>query len=320
MSDRSNPWRIAFFGSGAFALPTFRRLLAGPDQVVLAVTSPPARSGRGQALKPTPLALAAREAGVPTLETTDIHDADHIEAVELVRPDLLAVAAYRGFLGERLLSLGCTPPLNVHPSLLPRHRGPAPVNWTLIAGDKEFGVSICFTELKIDSGAVLAQRARPTPEGLGAGALEAILAEDGAELLLQVVADIKRDLHCPTPQDESLANMNRLMRKADGRLDFARPAVELARLVNGVDPWPGAQALAGDKPVKFFGAWSGPGGEGAEPGAALGLDDEGRLKIAAGQGLLLIREIQPPGRSRLSAADFLRGYDVGRFASLRSED
>jgi methionyl-tRNA formyltransferase len=248
------------------------------------------------------------------LETADVNSVGSWEAIERARPDLLCVAAFRGFLGSRLLGVGLSAPMNIHPSLLPRHRGPAPVNWTLIKGDAECGVSVCLMALRIDAGPVVAQKARPVPEGLGAGVLEAVLAREGAGLLLSAIRALKDGALAPKPQDEAEATVNRLLTKGDGRIDFYRPAFEVVRLINGVDPWPGAQARGGGRLLKLYGASEAEGS--GPPGRILGLDGAGRVLAACGRGAAAIEEIQPEGRSRLPAAEFRRGYRLESFEPM----
>jgi methionyl-tRNA formyltransferase len=312
MADR--PLRLVFLGSGAFALPALARLAAGPDELVLAATAPPAPAGRGRAMARTPVALAALEAGVPVIETAAVNSPDCLAAIGRARPDLLIVAAFRGFLGPKLLGTGLSAPMNIHPSLLPRHRGPAPVNWTIISGDAECGVSVALMGRAMDAGPVVASRPRPVPEGLGAGALEAILAKDGAELLMGAVESLKRGRLEPVPQDGAAATTNRLLAKADGRVDLGLDPFRLSRLINGLDPWPGAQVLGRGRLVKLFGARAAEAPPGAPatppPGAVLGLGGDGRLLVACGGGAVSLEALQPEGRPRMPAADFLRGRPV----------
>ncbi|MDR2368950.1 MAG: methionyl-tRNA formyltransferase [Deltaproteobacteria bacterium] len=314
MKGPPSPLRIVFFGSGNFAVPALRALVDSQDKVVMVVTSPPAKAGRGQTITNTSIAKMAEDYELKVVETSFVNNHDTLDAIERAQPELLVVVAFRGFLGPRLLSLGYTPPINIHPSLLPRHRGPAPVNWTLIKGDQLCGVSINFVDLKVDAGAVLAQNAIPVPEAVGSGEIEHELSQIGAKLLLQVIQQIKDDRLTPVPQNETLATINRLLKKSDGQIRFDQPASTLAHLINGVDPWPGAQAMVGDKLIKLFKAASCPGK--AEPGQVLGLDDKGRLKIGTGKGLLLVSELQLEAKNRLAAIDFCRGQAVERLVPI----
>jgi methionyl-tRNA formyltransferase len=310
---KAEKMRVAFFGSGAFALPALEALLNGDDETVLVVSSPPAPAGRGRALTPTPVSQAGRAAGLPVLETASVNSPESLEAIERARPDLLCVAAFRGFLGKRLLETGWISPMNIHPSLLPRHRGPAPVNWTLMSGDETCGVSISLMDLKIDAGAVVAQKSRPVPEGKGAGELEAELAKEGAELLIDSIKALKANTLSPKPQNDEAATLNRLLAKSDGRLDFTRPPFETARKINGVDPWPGAQASHKGKLHKLFGAYVAEGYHG-DPGQILGLDSHGRLMIGCGQGAVAVEFVQPEGKTKTPAQKFSHGLRFGAFA------
>ncbi len=162
VGDGSRPaWRVVFFGSSEFSIPALEALVRGPDQVVLVVAPPPAPCGRGCRLAPSPLSARAECLGLDILPAKSVKNAVAIEAIRAARPDLLVVAAYGGFLPDELLTLTPYPPLNIHPSLLPRHRGAAPVNWSLIQGDREVGVSVIFLQGEMDAGPILRQRAFP---------------------------------------------------------------------------------------------------------------------------------------------------------------
>jgi methionyl-tRNA formyltransferase len=308
--NRTRPWRIVFFGGGRFARPALEALARGADEVTLVVAPPAAPAGRGRRLRPSPAAEAAERLGLPVLPTRSARAEATLRAVADQRPDLLVVAAFGGFLPPALLNLAPWPPLNLHPSLLPRHRGPAPVNWSLIHGDREVGVSLIFLEEAMDAGPILRQRAFPVTGPDSAGAWENRLAEAGAEELLAALAEMKSGRVRVRPQEPALVTINPLLRKTDGRLDFSRPAAALAGLINGVDPWPGAVAALGGRAVKIFGASPAAGHRtSAEPGRVLGLDEHGRLLAAVGAGgTLALAEFQPEGKKRLPAAEFLRGY------------
>jgi methionyl-tRNA formyltransferase len=301
--------RLVFFGSSEFAVPPLQALAAGPDPVALVIAPPPAPAGRGRELRPAPAAAAAGALGQDLFLSRSARSPEALAAIRAARPDLLVVAAFGGFLPPELLALTPWPPLNVHPSLLPRHRGPAPVSWSLIHGDAEVGVSIIFLEEAMDAGPILRQRAFPVAGGpAGAGAWENILARAGAEELLAAIADLKAGRASPRPQDQARATVNPLLTKADGRVDFRRPAPALAGLINGVDPWPGATTTFNGRSLKIFGASAEPTALGARPGQVLKLDARGRLVAAAGSGTLALSELQPEGKKRLKAADFWHGY------------
>jgi len=213
-----------FFGSAAFAVPVLESLARGPDEVVLVVAPPPAPAGRGRRLAPCPAAETAERLGLDLWPARSAKAPETITAVADRRPDLLVVAAFGGFLPAELLNLTPWPPLNLHPSLLPRHRGPAPVNWSLIHGDREVGLSVIFLEAAMDAGPILRQRAWPVTGPESAGVWEERLAEAGAGEVLAAVAELKCGRVQIQPQAPALVTINPLLRKADGRVDFSRPA------------------------------------------------------------------------------------------------
>lgn len=308
-------WDIVYFGSDDFSLPALRALHEGPDNVSLVVCPPPAPSGRGRKLTPSPVAVLAGELGLKVLEAKNLKDPASLEAIRAAQPDVLAVAAYGGFLPQSLLELCPFPPLNIHPSLLPRHRGPAPVNWTLIEGDTHVGVSIIFLEKRMDAGPILSQRAFAVEGPVSAGQWQARLAEIGAEMLLKVICGLKEGEDMAVLQSDKRATTNRLLRKEDGRVDWNRPAAALAGLINGVDPWPGAQTKFQDKTLKVYRAEvvdDQEAGAGRRPGTVLGLDEEGRLLVAASDGPVAVGELQPEGKKRMKADAFFRGYHPER--------
>ncbi len=305
--NSAEPWRIVFFGSDNFSCPGLEALNKGPDQVVLVVTPPPKPAGRGRKLTPTLVAKMANDLGLPLLETKSVRDEETLAAISAIQPDLLVVSAFGGFLPEELLTLGKFPPLNVHPSLLPRHRGPAPINWALIQGDECLGVSIIFLEKEMDAGPILRQCKIPS-SAESAAIWEERLALLGAEELLVAVSELKEARATITPQDHAQATVNPLLTKADGHIDWHRPATEIRGLINGVDPWPGAQTLLQGKNLKVFGAEVSATETDQEPGKCLGLDEQNRLLVATGLGVLALKELLPEGKKRLAAADFWRGY------------
>jgi methionyl-tRNA formyltransferase len=302
---------VLFFGTAPFAVPALEAMASGPDSLLAVVAPPPAPAGRGRGLRASATAVRARELGIPVLEEPKPNSEAFLEKLRALGPELSVVCAYGSLLKDGLLGLCPLPPLNVHPSLLPRHRGPAPVSWAVISGDRETGVSVMHLDRGLDEGPVLAQARVPVPPGRPAWELERTLSVMGAELLVEVVALLKAGGAVPRPQDGSLATVNRLLAKSDGDLDFGRSARELSGVVNGCDPWPGARAGLNGRSVKLFGAYPLPGT--AEPGLALPLDREGRLPIGTGDGVLAVSEFQPEGRKRQSAGEFARGYRPARF-------
>jgi methionyl-tRNA formyltransferase len=305
--------KVIFFGSSDFAIPSINALFNGLASLALVVTAPPKQAGRGRNLKHVPVATWAKERGLPLLETDRANDPQTLEALAAIAPDIIIVCAYGTFLGKKLLSMGKVPPINIHPSLLPRHRGPAPINWSIIQGDKECGVSIIFLEREMDAGPILGQKSIPLKEGTPAPIIAHELSLLSASLLEEVLKQLNDGTSKPQVQDSSRATVNRLLEKRDGYLNFQLPAETLASLINGVDPWPGAQALLEGKMVKFYEATSSQG-QGA-PGEVLGAPC-GRITIGTGNGLLEVKKLQPEGKKSMSAPQFISGYRPRFFSSL----
>ncbi|MDR3154688.1 MAG: methionyl-tRNA formyltransferase, partial [Deltaproteobacteria bacterium] len=195
----SSPWDVAFFGTAPFAVPALEALAAGPDRLVLAVAPPPAPAGRGRGLRPAATAARARELGVPVAEEPRPNSEAFVGRLRELAPDLAVVCAYGSLLKDGLLGLCPVPPLNIHPSLLPRHRGPAPVSWAVIGGDSETGVSVMYLDRGMDEGPILAQERVPIRPGVPAGELEGSLALLGASLLMEAIGAVKEGRAVPMP-------------------------------------------------------------------------------------------------------------------------
>jgi methionyl-tRNA formyltransferase len=301
--------RTVFMGSPDFAVPSLEALCAS-EEVVAVVTQPDKPKGRGRALAPPPVKESAVAHGVRVLQPDRIRgDAGAAARAELLAlaPDLIVVAAYGKILPTAVLDIppyGC---VNVHASLLPRYRGAAPIQWAIIRGETESGVTIMRMDEGMDTGPMLLRGAVPiTPEET-AGSLEAKLAPLGARLLLETLDRLKQGPLEAEPQDHARATLAPRLAKDDGRVDFAQPAERVRDLVRGVDPWPGAfTSLAGERLLLFMPKLVSGGGV---PGTVLGADRDG-LIVACGTGAVAFRELQLAGRKRLPAQALLAGRAV----------
>jgi methionyl-tRNA formyltransferase len=299
--------RIVFFGTPAFAVPSFQALRRERYQVVGVVTQPDRAQGRSRSrLVAPPIKLEAEAAGLPVLQPPRPMGDVFLANLRRLEPDLAVVVAYGHLLRSDVLT---TPPLgmiNVHASLLPRWRGAAPIQHAIIGGDAETGVSIMQLDAGLDSGPVLHRVATPIGPDETAGELAARLAELGATALVEALSLLTGGFARPEPQDPAGATLAPKFDRDDARLNWSDEAEALARRVRAFDPAPGAWALHGDKPLKLFGAAasSQPG----EPGRVLAAGD--RLVIGCGQSALSVREIQPAGRGRLPVADWIRGRGI----------
>jgi methionyl-tRNA formyltransferase len=307
---KTKPWRLIFMGTPAFALPSLEALLAAGEEVAAVVTQPDKPRGRGRKISPSPVKDLARDWHLPVLQPQSLKDPDFRAALRAYAPELLIVVAYGRILTQEILALPPVGCLNVHASLLPRYRGPAPINWALIRGDRETGVTIQWMKYEVDTGEVFLQERLPILEEDNAGTLAAKLAERGAALLVQALEMLRRGEAVRGVQDEAGVTHAPLIAPEMRRLDWAQPAQDAANWIRGLDPRPGAYTLSRGQMLKLFGARVKKShGRLAAPGTALGLASQG-LEIACGQGSVTVAELQLAGHKRLAAADFLRGQDL----------
>jgi methionyl-tRNA formyltransferase len=300
------PTRTLFFGSGTVALPALSRLLRS-DLVSLdsVVTAPPRPAGRKAVLTPTPVAELAAEHGLLVRTPLTLRDAAVRAELGATGAELIILADYGRLIPGAILDLPRHGALNIHPSLLPRHRGAAPVVGTILAGDAVAGVSVMRMDEGLDTGPILAQRQLPLEGTELAPALEARLAELGADLLLEVLPGWLEGSISAVPQPEAGATLTRLLRREDGRLDPDKPALELARQVRAYQPWPGSFLEHDDGRLKVWAAGVLGQDVVVEPGAII--LTEGTLGLGTVDGVLRLDEVQPAGKRRMSGAEYRRG-------------
>jgi methionyl-tRNA formyltransferase len=300
--------RIVFMGSGALGCPAIEGLLAaGRDELVAAVTQPDRPQGRNLQRAPCPAKKLLTARGVSVLTPEKVGDPAFVAQLGMLRPDLIVVAAYGQFLPRALLDLPPQGVINIHPSLLPKYRGAAPIQWAIANGETETGVSLIYLTEKMDAGDILAQEPTPIAPADTAATLAPRLAELGARLLLRALDDLRRGQIHRRSQADALATRAPLLRKEDGRLDWALPATALHNRIRGFVPWPGCYFLGphdSAKRVKVLGASVATGT--GKPGAILGSDAQG-LVIATGREALRLLELQPEGKQPMSATAFVNG-------------
>lgn len=302
--------RVVFLGTPELALPVFAALLAAPAlEVVLAVTQPDRPAGRGRQLTPAPTKRLAEGHGVPVFQPERLRGEEALDRLRAVDADLFVITAYGQILRQAVLDiprLGC---LNVHPSLLPRHRGPAPIAAAILAGDEETGVTIMLTDRGMDTGPILMQTAVTLHDEETTASLAPQLLARGAELLLQTIPAWVNGQLTPLPQDETSATYSRTFTREDGLIAWERPAREIARQVRALNPWPRAYTFSAGKRLLLLDAREEiavPPDEGMAPGTVV-VGAAGALLVATGDGLLRLLEVQPEGRQAVPAALYLRG-------------
>lgn len=308
--------RLVMMGTGRFAVPTFRALCESKHRV-LALFTQPDRSGRGHHRHRNPMKEIALERGIPVFQPERVRDADVLQDLARLEPDLCVVAAYGQILPKQLLEIPRLGAINVHASLLPRYRGAAPVVYALLEGEKETGVTIFRIEPALDSGPMLASVRTPIRPKETAGELEARLAELAAPLVVDVVDRLEQGTIEETPQDDSQATYAPRLTKQAGLIDWSQPAAKLERHVRAMQPWPKAYTFLKHadqrakrvivldvEPVPLEADWSG-----AEPGTVVHADSR-RIVVRTGDGAVEIRSLQPEGARRMRTDEFLCGHRV----------
>lgn len=294
--------RVVFMGSPEFSVPVLTALNSA-FQVVGVVTQRDKPKGRGQKIFPTPVKTAALELGIPVIDPKRLDD-EALEAIKNWNPDVIVVAAYGKILPESFLKLppkGC---VNLHASLLPRHRGASPISGAILAGDEVTGVSTMLMDRGLDTGDVLLSRQIPVAKDDTTGSLHDRLLEPGAFLVVETLKLMEKGAVNPVRQDESGATYTRLVSKTDGKIDWQRDAEYLSRLVRAMSPWPAAFFKLQEETIKVWEALP-EDGEG-EPGRIVAIRSDG-IPVGTSDGLLLLKTLQAPGKKSVSASDFARG-------------
>jgi methionyl-tRNA formyltransferase len=298
--------RTIFLGTGPFALPVLEAVAAAPVvELVAVVTAPPRPAGRGQSVHVSPVATRAMALGWPVLSPLRLRAPESVAAIRALRPDLLVLADYGQIVPPELLALPAHGALNLHPSLLPRHRGASPIAAAILAGDAETGVTLMRMDEGLDSGPIVAQRRVPLAGHEVAPELEALLAVVAAELLTASLADWLAGRVPATPQGDIGMTMTRPLQRGDGRLDPDRTAVELERQVRGYQPWPGTYAETEAGRLLIWRAEALDGGADLPRGTIV-VDGDG-LAIAVSGGRLRLVEVQPADGRRMDGAALRRG-------------
>jgi methionyl-tRNA formyltransferase len=301
--------RIVFMGTPEFAVPSLEALLASGDQVVGIVTQPDRPKGRGQQLTPSPVKQIAQREAIPLLQPVKMKAPEFLEPLAAWKPDLIAVTAFGRILHPGILSLppmGC---VNVHGSLLPKYRGAAPIQWAVINGETETGITTMLMDEGMDTGPMLLQERIPILPDDTAGTLAPRLASLGGQLLVETIRQLKAGGLTPRVQDHSQATLAPLLKKEDGVIDWKADAQSIANRVRGLSPWPGAYTFHGQERWNIWKAVAVQEST-AEPRGALLAVTKQSLKVATGNGVLELLEIQTANSKRMSVGQFLAGHRI----------
>ena len=302
--------RVVFMGTPAYAVTPLARLLESGHSVVGVVTQPDRPAGRGRGLLQPPVKVYAESQGLRVLQPATLRDAGAQSALLSLEPEVIIVAAYGLILPRGVVEappLGC---VNIHPSLLPSHRGPSPVAFTILEGDSVAGVSLMLLDRGTDSGPILAQEERPSLPQDTTGELTDELFRRGAELLVQVLPSYARGEISPKPQDDSSATYARKLTKEDGAIRWELSAVELWRQIRAFTPWPGSYTHWRGGLLKVVEAVPIPERSDGAPGTAVRLPPGGPapVGVTTGEGVLGLVSVQPEGRRVMDAAEFMQGH------------
>ena len=301
------PLRVIFMGTPAFAIPALDALLDANCNVIGVFTQPDRRSGRGRRLTAPPVKQAAIERGLPVFQPPSLRrDKEARRHIASLAPDLIVVVAYGLFLPPDTLDVPPLGALNIHPSLLPRHRGPSPVATAILGGDKSTGVTLMQLDEGMDSGPVIAQRHTPIGAEETAEDLTIRLFETGADLLTDTIYPWRNGEIAPVPQSEANATITQLLKREDGAIDWTQSAEQIARQIRAYHPWPGSFTRWNGRQLKVHAATALGTVEGAVPGTVRELPEG--ISVATGAGALLLRRVQIEGRQATDISDFVRGY------------
>ena len=308
--------KLIFMGTPDFAATILDKIIESGHEVIGVITQPDKQKGRGQEVSFSPVKELALKHGLAVYQPLKVKEPEFLKAVEELNPEAIVVAAFGQILPKAFLeipTLGC---INVHASLLPKYRGAAPIQYSIIDGEEETGITIMYMDVGIDTGDIILQAKLPiTPQETG-GSLFDKMAALGSGLLIEALQKIKEGTSVRISQDNAKATYVKMISKDMGKLDFSQPAVKLERLVRGLNPWPSAYTFLDGKTLKLWQSEVEPGNEFLQnpvtedrSGEVVELRKDA-LVVATAEGFLVIKELQLEGKKRMSAESFLRGYQV----------
>ena len=296
-------------GTPDFAVGTLEAIIEAGHEVVLAVTQPDKPKGRGGNMQFPPVKECALKHGTPVFQPRKIREPQNLDQLETYAPDMIVVAAFGQILPKRLLDMpkyGC---INVHASLLPKYRGAAPIQWAVINGEEEAGVTIMRMDVGLDTGDMITSVRTPLAADETGGSLFGRLALLGAQLCVQTIELIEKGEAVYTPQNEQEATHVGMISKEMGRIDWSRPAIEIERLIRGLNPWPSAFTRLNGRTFKIWKAEVLAEDTAQEPGTVTQVT-RGSLLVQTGRGQLMLQEVQLEGKKRMEIRAFLNGFAV----------
>ena len=301
--------KIVFMGTPDFAVGALEALVEAGHEVVAVVTQPDKPKGRGKEMQQTPVKACALKYNIEVFQPVKIKTPEAVEVLRGYDADLFVVAAFGQILSKEILDMpkfGC---VNIHASLLPKYRGAAPIQWAILDGEKETGVTIMQMNEGLDTGDMLTKVIVPIEDNDTGESLFDKLAQAGAKLLLETIPQMEAGILKPEPQDDSLSTYAKMIKKEMGLIDWKKEAVVLERLVRGMNSWPSAYTHFNGKTLKIWEADVENAETTAEPGTVVEVT-KNNIKVQTGQDLLVLKQIQLEGKKRMDVAAFLLGYKV----------
>jgi len=300
---------LVFMGTPDFAVPTLKALHESRHSVLAVVTQPDRPKGRGQEMQASPVKRYALDNGLKVYQPEKASAPEFVAELAELKPDLIVVIAYGQILRENLLSLPKHFCMNIHASLLPKYRGAAPINWAIINGDRESGVTTMKMDKGLDTGDILLMQKVTIENDDTAQHLHDKLSEAGGTLALETVDQLEQDLLHFIPQDDAESTYAAKLKKEDGLLHWNQEAVVIRNRVRGLEPWPGAFGFLKGKRLRFCKVETGPGEQADAPGVVMRVSDYG-IEIGTLKDRIIVTEIQPEGKKRMSVKSYLRGHPV----------
>lgn len=298
--------KIIYFGSDTFGIPSLERLKR-KHSLMCVVTAPDRPSGRGMKISATPVKTWALENRIPVHQPENIADANFIETLNNLSPDLIILISYGKILSKAIINLPSLKAINVHPSLLPKYRGAAPIEWALINGEQETGITVITIKNKVDTGDIIKQKKVIVNENDDIRSLKQRLSKLAPSLLIESIKDVEKGIQ-PLPQQGTPTYARRLQKK-DGLIKWSQSAIEIYNLVRGLKEWPGTYTFLNGKYIKIYGAYPAQEDSNQTPGEVVNLD-KSYLYVACGKGILKINKIQMEGKKLMSISEFLRGHPI----------
>jgi methionyl-tRNA formyltransferase len=307
--ERKDHMKILFMGTPDFAANILDKLIESGHEIIGVVTQPDKQKGRGKEMSPPPVKDLALKQNLSVYQPVKAREAGFIDMVKEIAPEVIVVAAFGQILPKALLDIppyGC---INVHASLLPKYRGAAPIQYSIINGEKETGVTIMYMDVGVDTGDMILQAKTPLTTEETGGSLYDKLAVLGADLLIEALTKLENGTAVRTPQDDSQATHVKMLDKNMGDIDFSVPAVQIERLIRGLNPWPSAYTFLDGKTLKFWKASVEPDDSNALPGEIIEVRKDS-FAVKTGEGALVVKELQLEGKKRMTTDAFLRGYPL----------